>query len=270
MPEGDTIWRVARSLDAALAGREVVAFASTIPAVAVAAERLRIPGRRVLRVESRGKNLLVRFEGGPVLRTHQGMQGEWRVRRKGGGRSSWAEARARIDTADVTAACFGSPVVELLSERHAREHPALARLGPDLLDPAFSAAVARERLRARGAAEVGAALLDQTALAGIGNVYKSETLFLCAVPPRARVRDLDDDALDRLVETARRLMRRNLSGGPRRTTSPLAPGLAWVYGRAGAPCRRCGASVTRLTQGDPPRSTYFCPRCQAGGNAPLR
>ncbi len=264
MPEGDTIWRTARSLDAALAGREVTAFASTIPAVAAAAERLRVVGRRVLRVESRGKHLLVRFEGGPVLHAHQGMNGAWRVRPAGSIRGSWAAARARIDTAEVTAACFASPLVELLSERRAREHPALARLGPDLLDPAFDPAAAGRRLRARAEAEIGAALLDQTALAGIGNVFKSETLFLCGVPPRARVNDLDDDALARLVETARGLLLRNLGPGPRRTTSPFTPGLAWVYDRAGRPCRRCGAALERLVQGDPPRSTYWCPRCQAG------
>jgi endonuclease-8 len=269
VPEGDTIWRAARTLDAALAGRAVTAFASTIPAVAAAAERLRIVGRRVLRVESRGKHLLVRFEGGPVLHTHQGMHGAWRVRRApASGGFAWTSARARLDTAETSAACFGAPVVELLSERHAREHPALGRLGPDLLDPAFSAAAACGRLRARGEAEIGAALLDQTALAGIGNVYKSETLFLCAVPPRARVRDLGDATLVRLVDTARRLLRRNLGAGPRRTTSPLAAGLTWVYGRAGRPCRRCGAPVARLVQGEPPRSTYFCPRCQAGGGGP--
>lgn len=262
MPEGDTIWRTARSLDAALAGREVTAFASTIPAVASAAERLRIVGRRVLRVESRGKHLLVRFEGGPVLHAHQGMNGAWRVRPAGTARASWASARARIDTAEVTAACFASPVVELLSDRRAREHPALARLGPDLLDPAFDPTVARRRLRARAEAEIGVALLDQTALAGIGNVFKSETLFLCGLPPRARVRDLDDEALARLVETARGLLLRNLGSGPRRTTSPFTPGLAWVYGRSGRPCRRCGTAIGRLVQGDPPRATYWCPRCQ--------
>ena len=185
-------------------------------------------------------------------------------------RAAWATARARIDTAEVTAACFSAPVVELLPPRLAREHPALARLGPDLLDPAFDPGAARARLRARGEREIGAALLDQTALAGIGNVYKSETLFLCGTPPRARVRELDDAALDRLIETARRLMSRNLGGGPRRTTSPLAPGLAWVYRRSGEPCRRCGTAVLRLVQGDPARSTYYCPRCQSGEKPPSR
>ena len=268
MPEGDTIWRAARTLDAALCGRVVTAFSSTIPAVSALVLRLGIVGRRVERVEARGKHLLVRFEGGAALHTHQGMRGTWRLRRAlpdraPRGASRWAKARARIDTAEVTAACFGAPVVELLPPRLAREHPALARLGPDVLAADFDAAAARERLRARTDAEIGAALLDQTALAGIGNVYKCETLFLCAMPPRVRVRELDDAALDRLIDTARRLMLRNLGPGPRRTTSPLAPGVAWVYRRSGAPCRRCGAPVARLVQGEPPRSTYYCPRCQS-------
>ena len=265
MPEGDTIWRAARSLDAALAGHVVTAFSSTIPAVVAQAARLGVVGRLVAGVESRGKHLLVRFEGGAVLHTHQGMYGSWRLRSASGaapGRA-WTTARARIDTAEVTAACFGAPVVELLPPRLAREHPALARLGPDVLAPRFDASSARERLRARGDAEIGVALLDQTALAGIGNVYKSETLFLCATPPRVLVRDLDAAALERLIDTARRLMLRNLGPGPRRTTSPLAPGVAWVYGRSGAPCRRCGTAVARLVQGTPPRSTYYCPRCQS-------
>src|SRR5512134_2474761 len=135
MPEGDTIWRAARALHAALAGRTVCGFSSTIPAVAAQAEKLRIVGRRVVRVESRGKHLLVLFEGGAALHTHQGMHGAWRLRRPAEATPRpWTSARARIDTAGVTAACFGSPVVELLPPRLLREHPALSRLGPDVLD----------------------------------------------------------------------------------------------------------------------------------------
>src|SRR5512141_1551160 len=113
MPEGDTIFRAARGLDAALAGRVVTGFSSTRPLVAALALELQIVGRRVERVESRGKHLLVRFEGGPALHTHQGMHGAWRLRRAATGAgpraaSAWASARARIDTAEVPAACFGA------------------------------------------------------------------------------------------------------------------------------------------------------------------
>jgi endonuclease VIII len=263
MPEGDTIWRTARALHAALAGRPVVAFSSSLPTVAVAARRLAVVGRTVESVEARGKHLLVRFEGGPVLHTHQGMRGSWRLYRPATApRGRLPRCRAAIETPTVVAACSLSPVVELLSAARALGHPALVRLGPDLLAAAFDPAAARRRLRERADLPAGVALMDQTALAGIGNVYKSEVLFLCGVSPHARVRDLDDRTLDRLVATAGELMRRNLGTGLRRTTSPLAPGRLFVYGRAGQPCRRCGTPVERTVQGEQARSTWSCPRCQ--------
>lgn len=261
MPEGDTIWRTARTLHAALAGRSVVAFSSSLPPVAAAARRLAVVGRTVEAVEARGKHLLVRFEGGPVLHTHQGMRGSWRLYRPARAPRGRLP-RAVIETPDVVAACSLSPVVELLSAAQALGHPALGRLGPDLLAAGFDPASARGRLRGRGDLAVGVALMDQTALAGIGNVYKSEVLFRCGVSPHARVRDLDDRTLDRLVATAGELMRRNLGPGPRRTTSPLAPGRLFVYGRAGQPCRRCGTPIERTVQGEQARSTWSCPRCQ--------
>jgi endonuclease-8 len=260
MPEGDTISRTARVLHAALAGKMVVAFTSSLPTVAAGSQRLGLAGRTVEAVEARGKHLLVRFAGGAVLHTHQGMRGSWHLyRRTGGARRS---ARAVIETADVVAVCSLAPVVELLSAVQAAAHPALSRLGPDLLGPSFDPVAARRRLRARGDLEVGPALMDQTALAGIGNVYKSEVLFVCAVSPFARVCDLDDATIDRVVAKARELLRRNLGPGPRRTASALGPGRLWVYRRSGQPCRRCGARIERAVQGDEARSTYFCPSCQ--------
>ena len=167
-----------------------------------------------------------------------------------------------IETADVVAVCSLAPVVEMLSAAQAAAHPALARLGPDLLGPGFDPVAARRRLRARGDLEIGPALMDQTALAGIGNVYKSEVLFLCGVSPFARVSELDDGTIDRLVAKAGDLLRRNLGAGLRRTTSSLAPGRLWVYRRSGQPCRKCGAAIERRVQGEQARSTYFCPTCQ--------
>jgi endonuclease-8 len=167
-----------------------------------------------------------------------------------------------IETADVVAVCSLAPVVELLSATQAAAHPALSRLGPDLLGAAFDADAARRRLRARGDAEIATALLDQTALAGIGNVYKSEVLFLCGVSPFVRVRLLEDATLDRIVARARELLRRNIGpSGPRRVPG-LAPGRLWVYRRSGQPCLRCGTAVQRAVQGEQARSTYFCPTCQ--------
>jgi endonuclease VIII len=274
MPEGDTIWRAARALQAALKGRAVTAFATPLPAVAAAARRFALVGRQVAGVEARGKHLLVRFDGGAVLHTHQGMSGSWHLYRKG---SRWRQAphlaRVVLEAGEVVAVCFRSPRVELLAAPDAARHGALTRLGPDFLAEAFDPSAARERLRAGGAGqraerdslprssmEIGAALLDQSRVAGIGNVYKSEVLFLCGLNPFTRMADLGDDALDRVVATARRQMRRNLDAVSRRTRG--FPGKHWVYRRSGHPCLRCGTTVERRMQGEPPRSTYFCPGCQ--------
>ena len=261
MPEGDTIWRTARTLHAALAGKTVLSFTSSLLPVAAASRRLGVVGQTILAVEARGKHLLVRFSGGAVLHTHQGMRGSWHLARRAGGAGA-ARPRAAIETADVVAVCALAPVVELLSRAQAAAHPALSRLGPDLLGTGFDSVAARRRLRARGELPIGVALMDQTALAGIGNVYKSEVLFLCGVSPLVRVRDLDDGTIDRLVAKAGELLRRNLGPGPRRTTSALSPLRLWVYRRSGEPCRRCGTAIERVVQGDEARSTYLCPACQ--------
>jgi endonuclease-8 len=254
MPEGDTIWRTARTLHAVLAGKTVTAFHSPLPAVAAAAARLGVVGRAVERVEARGKHLLVRFTGGAVLHTHQGMRGSWHVYRAGGAwRRAARRARAVIETADAVAVCFQSPVVEMLSALEAASGPPLTRLGPDVLEEGFAPALARARLRSRGEIEIGVALMDQTALPGIDNVYKSEVLFLCGVSPFARVQDLDDATLDHLVARAADLVRRNLGPGFRRTAPALSPARLWVYRRAGEACQRCGTTIRRAVQGQPGR-----------------
>jgi len=263
MPEGDTIWRTARTLDGVLVGRMVTGLTSPLPEVAAAARRFRLVGQTVAAVESNGKHLLIRFSDGATLHTHQRMTGSWHLYRVG---TPWRKparaARVVLETVEVTAVCFSAPVVEVLPPGRSAAHPALQRLGPDLLSSEFDAAEARRRLRDRSGDEIGAALLDQTALAGIGNVYKSEICFLCAVNPFVRVGDLDESTLDRLIETARREMRRNLGPGMRRTRSGLAQERLWVYRRSGKACLRCGNTVQRRLQGEQGRSTYWCPACQ--------
>jgi endonuclease-8 len=263
MPEGDTIWRTARTLRAALAGHTVSAFLSSLPEVAARGRALRLVGRTVEEVESRGKHLLLHFSGGAVLHTHLRMTGSWHVYRP---TTRWRGpahlARAVVRTDAYVAVCFAAPVVELLTAVELRSHGPLTRLGPDLLSPDFDAARAREGLRARGEAEIGDALLDQTALAGIGNVYKSEVLFLCGVDPFRRVGGLPDRRLDRIIAMAAALMKKNLGRGDRRTTSGLASEPLWVYERGGKPCRRCGTTIERRAQGAQARSTWWCPRCQ--------
>jgi endonuclease-8 len=263
MPEGDTIWRTARTLRAALTGRTVSAFESALPDVAARGRALRLVGRTVEGVESRGKHLLLHFSGGAILHTHMRMTGSWHVYRP---TSRWRGpahlARAVVRTEAYVAVCFAAPVVELLTPVELRTHAVLQALGPDLLSPDFDAARAREGLRTKDDAEIGDALLDQTAMAGIGNVYKSEVLFLCGIDPFRLVRDLEDGVLARVVATAGVQMRRNLGAGERRTTSGLTPEPLWVYERGGRPCRRCGTTIERRAQGSMARSTWWCPRCQ--------
>jgi endonuclease-8 len=159
-------------------------------------------------------------------------------------------------------------VVELLSRMQAADHPALGRLGPDLLAPDFDAAAALRRLRVRARLPIAEALLDQGALAGIGNVFKSEVLHLCGVDPFARVELLDDATLERLIDTARAQLVRNRGRFERRTTTTLAPVPFAVYGRGRRECRRCGAAIRRVVHGELPRSTWWCPACQPPQTAP--
>lgn len=271
MPEGDTIFRAARTLHAALRGRTVTRFASTLPAVAGAARHYRIEGRTVDAVEARGKHLIVRFGGGPALHTHMRMTGSWHLYRKG---SRWqksaALARAVIETGDRVAVCFAAPVVEWLTPRQESEHAPLVTLGPDILAPGFDAARARANLQAQADREIGDALLDQRLLAGIGNVYKSETLFVVGVSPFARAGSLAPATLDALVARARALMGANVGAEPglRRTRSALRGERLWVYRRQGKPCFRCGTAVRMKRQGEDARSTYWCPTCQPSASTP--
>ncbi len=192
------------------------------------------------------------------------MRGSWRVHSRAT-LPPRLERRARValETEQVVAACLGPGVtVELLPPGGVERHRRLAGLGPDLLGKEFDADEAGARLDLVRDEPIGVALLRQTVMAGIGNVFKSEVLFLCGVDPFAPVARLDAATRQRLMGTARRLLQRNLGPGPRRTTSSLAQPL-WVYRRAGHPCRRCGATIRRALQGDDRRSTYWCPRCQA-------
>jgi endonuclease-8 len=272
VPEGDTIARLARRLARALVGKEV--RRASLPALV---------GRSVAAVDARGKNLLVRFDDGRVLHVHLRMVGRVRVAREAPEPRLGRDARRgalhlAVDGAVVTG--WRIPVLRLLSASEGRRAllsrasaaPAvrtsdLASLGPDVAAAAFDEAEALRRLRALGPQPVADALVVQRAVAGIGNVYKSEVLFLERVDPRTRVRELDDARLLGLVRRARALLLANLRGrGPRRTRASLtgAGPRLWVYGRAGERCLACGAAIARLSQGLPgaPRSTYHCPSCQ--------
>jgi endonuclease-8 len=274
MPEGDTIFRAARTLHQALAGKPVVRFETALAQLSRVDDDAPIAGRTVERVRSVGKHLLIEFSGDLVLRTHMRMAGSWHVYRPG---ERWQRPRASmrvvVETADFQAVAFDVPVAEFRSGRALARDPAVARLGPDVLDPAFDEEEAVQRLRERGELGIGDALLDQRALAGIGNVFKSEVCFAERVHPFTPVSALDDQTLRRLVETARRFLGMNVlesSGGgmvtipgPRRTTHRGDPSpRLWVYGRVGEPCRACGERIVLERRGPGARSTYLCPRCQ--------
>ena len=258
MPEGDTLFRTAAGLRPHLVGRVVTAARATRPGPQVE----RIVGSTISAVETQGKNLLIRFDNGLVIRTHLRMNGSWH-RYRPGERWRRGEARARlvIEVPGAVAVCFDAPVVELFEERAEGLHPGLAPLGPDLLDPDWGPDDADEALRrlrdpARAARTISEALLDQRALAGIGNIWRNETLFAERVDPFVRVADLDDATLARLVATARRLLRGSAGVVPGRVSVA-------VYGRAGRPCRRCGTLLrTRPLRGELPRTTFWCPTCQ--------
>ena len=260
MPEGDTIFRAAATLQKAIGGREITGFRSPRPGLAAAD----LAGRRVERVEARGKNLLVLLDDGRALLSHMRMTGSWHIYRPGERwRKPERQARAVLETKDFVAVCFNAPVVELLTQRQLACHPGVARLGPDVLGEHFDPAEARRRLRERNDAAIGEALIIQRALAGIGNIYKSETLFLCGADPFRPVAAFTDEELDGIVATARELMSANLEGAARTTRRALDGGRYWVYGRSGSPCRRCGTRVRMRRQGLAGRSTYWCPSCQA-------
>ncbi|MFN2387263.1 MAG: Fpg/Nei family DNA glycosylase [Thermoanaerobaculia bacterium] len=262
MPEGDTILRAARALEKAIGGREITAFHSPLPRLS----GVHLAGRRVEKVEARGKNLLVRLDDGSALLSHMRMTGSWHLYRPGEAwRKPARQARAVLETTEFVAVCFNAPVLELLSERQLARHAGVAQLGPDILESGrFDFAEARRRLRERNAAPIGEALIAQRAVAGIGNIYKSEALFLSGMDPFRTVAELEDAELEALLTRARELMSANLGGRPRAARASLEGGRYWVYGRSGQPCRRCGTRIRMRRQGLAGRSTYWCPTCQPG------
>lgn len=276
MPEGDTIHRAARTLHLALAGKVVVRFETAVAHLARVDQDAPIAGRTVEEVRAAGKHLLFLLSGGLVLRTHLRMSGSWHLYRPG---ERWRRPRASmrivLDVGELLAVAFDVPVAEWIRAADLPRRRELARLGPDLLAGTFDAEEAARRLRAHPQAEVGEALLDQSVVAGAGNVFKSEILFVAGVHPFRRVATLTDDEVREVLRVARRLLvmnappaapgRASTWHGGRRTTGSADPSRAlWVYGRGGEPCRRCATPVVFARQGPHARVTYLCPRCQPG------
>ena len=260
MPEGDSIHRVATALRPLVIGHEL----RRVHIGGVVREDL--AGAKVTAVTTHGKHLVVDLDRGWQIRVHLGMNGRWRRYRAP--RTAPADASLVMATATDELACLRAPTVELTARRDPRHGRGLASLGPDLLADDFDVAVAIARARGAGATPIGVVLLDQRVAAGLGNVYKSEVLWLEQQSPFTPVADVSDERLAALYARGRALMRMNFGPG-RRVTRPGPRGgrtsddRTFVYGRARRPCPRCATPIITALQGAQLRRTYYCPRCQA-------
>jgi endonuclease VIII len=259
MPEGDTVWLAGRRMHDALAGQILLRTDFRVPQLATAD----LTGRVVREVVSRGKHLLTRIDDDLTLHTHFRMDGSWHLYRRGArwrGGPDW-QVRVVLATDQWQAVGYRLPVVELLARRD--EFRAVGHLGPDLLGAGWDRDEALRRLSAAPDREVGIALIDQRNLAGIGNLYKAESLFLSGISPWRQVRDVPD--LGAVVDQARRLLTINREHPSQVTTGAHRRGQEhWVFERGGQPCRRCRTRVQVARQGTAPfdRLTYWCPTCQ--------
>jgi endonuclease-8 len=258
VPEGDAVWLTARQLHEALAGRALTRSDFRVPRYATTD----LTGRTVTACVARGKHLLTRVEGGVTVHTHLRMDGSWRIRPAGERIASSHRIRLVLANDTWQAVGYQLGLVEVLPT--AREARVVGHLGPDVLGPDWDPAEAARRLRAAPARAVGEALLDQRNLAGIGNIYKAEVLFMRGVHPWRPVGEVA--GLDAVVSTAQQLMDANKERFGQVTTGVSRPGeQMWVYGRAGRPCRRCGTTIRAADQGGDTteRVTFWCPHCQS-------
>jgi endonuclease-8 len=266
VPEGDTIHRIAASLAPRLTG-------SVLERVTTQGLARDIAGRTVVSVGAHGKHLVIELEDGAYVRAHLGMNGRFRAYDRARGEAMLAKlSPGRVSLALVTERgvylWIGAPTIEISHRRAPRHGAAVATLGPDVLDAHFDREIAATRAAAHGARTIGEVLLDQRIVAGIGNIWRSESLFVAGIDPRRRVAELDAQALAAIYAAAHDLM--TASAGGRRATpgSELMRGSSagvpafWVYTRTGQPCRRCGTAIQCYQLGDPPRWTWSCPTCQ--------
>ena len=249
MPEGDALHRTAKRLQV-LAGQRVE-VETPHPRAALKHLEERLDGRVLESVEAVGKNVLLRFEGGLVLRSHLRMTGRWRVEERGARRTGrpWLVLRGEAHEAVL----WNGPVLELMHGGR------LAHIGPDILDEPPDYEEMLDRLRGDPARAVGDAVLDQRLVAGIGNLWKAESLWEARVSPWRTVGDVSDEELRDVLNAAHRLMRAGVEG---------ARPLRHIYRRAGRACHRCGAVIRSHPQGEAARTAYWCPGCQKGGREP--
>jgi endonuclease-8 len=274
VPEGDTLWRTARTLQRAIGGCTVTGFDTVLPKLARVHVDTQVTGRTVESVESEGKWLVMRFSGGLILLTHMLMSGSWHIYRPG---EEWQrrryDMRIVIKTEKWLAVAFNVPVAEFHTGESLARRDGFRTLGPRVLEEEFDAGQAIANLRSRPELEIGVALMTQSLLAGIGNVFKSEVCFVAGVNPFRKVSSLNDEEFRALMTSAAKLMRANIresSGDPivtyfdiRRTASRTAfSDNYWVYHRTGKPCRKCGTPIVSRRHTIDARNSYWCPQCQ--------
>ena len=261
MPEGDTLHRVAYQISNQICGKRILAARAN-------AELPRAPeltGHTLQVAEARGKHLLLTVDNGLTVHSHLGMTGSWHIYPRG---ERWrkppqrAALALRFDSHDLV--CFSPKLIKLETGAGLRRETRLNRLGPDLLAAEFNAAEALSRLRRHNQLPIGEALMNQQLVAGIGNVYKSEILFMNRLNPFRPVADFDDQTLQSCLQTARRTMRRNLEGLRRKFRGSTLGDRLWVYRRRGMGCLECSTPIEMRRQGEAARSTYYCPHCQGG------
>ena len=262
MPEGDVVWRTARRLASALAGRVLTVSDLRWPSLAT----VDLTGRSVDAVACRGKHLLIRTSGGVTVHSHLRMDGEWRVQTASiglprGGRG--AAIRAVLGNPEWSAVGYRLGMLNVLPT--AREERIIGHLGPDLLAADWDTAAATGNLIADPERPIGEALLDQRVLAGLGTFFMAETCFLAGVSPWTPVGECADPRA--IVDVAHRLITASITGPVQTTTGDPRPGRRqWVHARAGQGCRRCGGPVRAAPVGVAPteRTAFWCPRCQPG------
>ncbi len=262
MPEGDTVHKLAEYLDDALRGR-LLSDVRLHPAFGPS-----VCGRRVECVFSEGKHLYLSFDDGTQLRSHLGMYGAWHSYPRG---AAWRKPRRQaslvLGTSERDFVCFNAKEVQWLRVQGFRRADLGVRLGGDLIRDRLDPDELLRRIRAFATPQTLLVdlLLDQRIAAGIGNVYKSELLFLERRPPSGQIGQIDEAALLAIYRRAGELLADNVGGGPRTTRfTAHGDGGLWVYGRRDLPCWRCGAPIRRALLGVQLRSTYWCPRCQGG------
>jgi endonuclease-8 len=277
MPEGDTIFRAARTLNRALASHQVTAFETVLPHLDRVNVDTPLIGRTIQNVTAQGKWLLIHFSEDLILLTHMLMSGSWHIYRPG---EIWQrparDMRIVIHTANFVGVAFSVPIAKFHTADSLSREKRFASLGPSVLADSFDSTAALERLRSVSDMEVGEALLNQSVMAGIGNVYKSEICFLCKIDPFRLISSLSVAETHDLVAAAHRLLTANVAEnstdrivtytGMRRTTGRSDPSeRLYVYRRAGEPCRHCATPILSRKQGPNVRTTFWCPQCQPAG-----